>query len=873
MPSVEEFEPIISYLRDKLPQLGFFSTLDDAVKSAPFEKASPEQWKNYLKPGLTIQRQGVSFPLKAEELHYAELHPFLNAVSNGDPTTLQSFQDLHNTDASEISPQSISKRVMREQIQRTRPGFNLDVRMQDNSPYGDGVTLGQARKRLPEIDVVRKHVGVEDPQSMVNRQPTWHHDAQFGNWAYPSGVPGSYEENITTSPDFGVFKSHFTPRDISWSRTSRHLLNPEDPNSPTARLVDEIQSDRHAAAAKKTFLLTPGERAERQAILNQLPGGSIETTGAPARDELINRLKALEDKAMRRPGYRTSEEEQTLTDNPNALNTDLIFNKKPPDTPFKSAADYGLLELKKQLINAVHQGDSYLALSDPQTQIERYGSDPDRDKGMQHIYGQVYPAALEKLARMYGGNVEDLPIRLKDPEGAVPVTFSDVDANNVGEYIQKAYDGLDSPSRIHEALNNLLGEFREKLPPSFEKSQLVDQAKNHLAQLQKTEPDDVELEDPDRFYSNEMVDHRSNARAGLQQSLEGLHKLWTENNSTIQKSFPALKITPELRQRVQQAGVPLFKEGGMVRTHYAGGGSTSPLEQYVQSNVSSSPSSNDGYLNFLVRAQAMGMGLPPADTIFDPIPGMPVTMAEGGAVADQGPVYAQGGPTGPLGAIARGIESGARNPIWGLNPARASSLARLATRLASQLYGLGPHGHPVFMGWLNPTHWGQKGFVKNASSPKIVQEALSVPDQMVRTGILLRELAKKYAPAFMLGSHHPTSEMQAMDPRWSQEASNEVGKIDSAVDQASGLGHAKSLAGILMNMSGDIGPLMGLAHTAEEGSVGRHLLNEIAGWGGGGAGQQESPPSQTAPHLSQADLAQIFSPPQSHLEPDLVQGH
>lgn len=49
---------------------GMFSVLDQLVEDAPFEKATADQWKKYLKPGREAVREDVKFPLRSNELEW-----------------------------------------------------------------------------------------------------------------------------------------------------------------------------------------------------------------------------------------------------------------------------------------------------------------------------------------------------------------------------------------------------------------------------------------------------------------------------------------------------------------------------------------------------------------------------------------------------------------------------------------------------------------------------------------------------------------------------------------------------------------------------------------------------------------------------------
>src|ERR1051326_4442146 len=102
-------DAIAQYVKNKLPQTGFFSTLDELIGSAPFEKAPLNQWKSYLQPGRVLEREGVRFPLKKEELDYS--WP----------------KDLDETWAKNWDNPTIPKEELRSRIRNARPDLRLRV--------------------------------------------------------------------------------------------------------------------------------------------------------------------------------------------------------------------------------------------------------------------------------------------------------------------------------------------------------------------------------------------------------------------------------------------------------------------------------------------------------------------------------------------------------------------------------------------------------------------------------------------------------------------------------------------------------------------------------------------------------------------------
>jgi hypothetical protein len=465
MPKALPLDAALQYLRAKVPQLGMFSTLDELVRAAPFEKAPADQWKNYLQPGLTLQREGVSFPLKKEELDYTKL---------GD-----------------LSGGSLDRNAVLDYVHQNRPDIRRTLNTSDD---GNGY--------LPVFpDENRLTVG----------------DPHYSEYSHSGGVPNSYEENVTTSPDFGSFPSHFSPQDISWSRTTRHPV--DDQQGAIARLIEEIQSDRHEAAAERTGKPIP------------------QTLDQAAENFLLNR-----DAPTERRGYRTPEESQLLERyGPQVQGVDT---RKPPDTPWKDPADYAGLELRKQLLNSVNQGDQYLALTRGADQVARYeqGMGGGKGEGMSYIYDTIYPKALRKLAKQYGADVTDVPISVTSRADIRPPSMREAEADTVYDYFQGVPD---DPESFHRAAGNLLGDFEGLTAPG-------------TSRLYSGTASDINRYGTALERGNEVD---SGLQGDIEDQLHHLHQEWIKTQAptvTTQKTFPAMRITPEVAERVKKAGVPLF---------------------------------------------------------------------------------------------------------------------------------------------------------------------------------------------------------------------------------------------------------------------------------------------------------------------------
>lgn len=455
MPKAQAFNEALQAVKNKIPR-GMFSTLDELIAAHPTQKATAEQWANYLKPGQTLTREGVSFPLKQEELDYTGLSDFFKNI---DPKSKDAI---------------ITGAGLRKMAQRQRPAINRDI---------DPTTF-------------RDYSHNEEP-----------------------GSEDEYSADITTSPDFGDYPTHFSPQALSWSRTTSHVL----PNDGGAlRLIDEIQSDRHARAAEK--IDTPR-------------GKPVSRVGyrTPEQQEEMHKLDGIDD-----------DEDQHFTTAELTRLQDLM--NVPPDAPFKGAADYGSLEMKKQLLNAVRESQDYLGIVRGDDQVGRYpGLKPDQQEGMRYGYDKVYRGVLEKLGRQYGAPMTEIQTQIPAARGGgkAPPSMGAADihdfVDDVSEY---------EPDEYHEAVSGLLKDY-QGLPVQSTAYE------NHLRGAQ----DKLR-----RFQNDPESDATPALQGAIESHLQYLDGEWNKFHrgpiTTGTKSFPAIQLTPEIREKVRKAGVPIWAAAG-----------------------------------------------------------------------------------------------------------------------------------------------------------------------------------------------------------------------------------------------------------------------------------------------------------------------
>lgn len=678
------------YLKNKLPQTGFFSTLDELVASAPFERAPIEQWRNYLQPGRTFEREGVRFPLKKEELDYSGLR--------------NTYPEWEET------KRPVTRDELREYIQKARPEFSLTV----GTDSGNLPARLQPDRELKDANPETRKFGPEMAQS------------EYRNYAFPSN---DYEESMLTSPDFKKFDTHFGPDVLSHSRSTIQ----ETLNDKLMRLVEEIQSDRHQAAAQR------------------LP---------PSLDSFVHD----DNPVGPRQGYRSPEEQETVdtwwsTHRPGDYTPQIdqqyrALNRKPPDAPFKDAADYGLFELKNQLLNASKEGQDYLGIVRGQDISRRFSHNPEEAAGTSHIYDKVYQAQLDKLARQYGIPVESVPTKVGKSVDFSTDTMRELESESIDDLMDYVDDHLTQNTNgvvsLTQAAHGLwpLRDVTDELE-AYDPDR-ADTTRRMVREMQR-------LVRQGRSGEEEFADYWEKVRSNLNQ-MHQMHvaEIRAEDPTTPVKTRPvvdfrALALSPEIREKILRVGIPIWSLGatGAIGSLMQDGESDEPVNGYAEGGKVKSVI--DALSRFKLSKdkadfhREAGGSKATLDSLLEALRKRADLTPEQRAqqVKDQtnraweqntpnDPEFAEGGFIERLGSLARKFGFGEH----GMDPEAQDNRARIVAGLMSQLAGAtkegagGPSGgigtdeDNIFV--INPN----TGDVHIGWRPGMVDEVMSLPTLM-----------------------------------------------------------------------------------------------------------------------------------------------
>ena len=551
------------------PQEGFFSILDELITNAPIDEVSGDQWRNYLKPGRALDREGVQFPLQKRELEETGLTRLL-----------------------EGSPElDYNKGILRDYINQSRPSYNTKIKNQ----YRDDHTLSHSLLRGVSGD-------------------------EFGQ--------KPYSESLTSLEDLDWKGGHYEPDTLQWSRVS----GLDDGNEMT-RLVEEIQNDTAREPHKSPSrwqvhgLISPEESAAIHSIdtkIEELAAQRRQEPLYPHEDRQLENLRDAKEKLTtqylerhgRKMGTRSPEgqaEMDRLRKIRDEDGEDLSAIEKvrlrqletqvPSGLPMSDLSDYSMFELKKQLLNAVEDGDDYLAIVRGIDQAERSSFAPDSKQaaGASQTYDKIHAGNLRKLAGQYGAEFEEARqiggIQGRGGSGLfslvgelghndlADVEMDLIDMANDGLYTGREDDVRDMAASIyiHDMEREAATHFMGNTPPDVENAlQTMREMSTYLRQLEDKVVANYKRLTVEGFkgktkrlraqdFAKKVEEPYHDAVVRAMRAASKLDEYAGESgygdgtgNLGKTKDFPSLRITPEVADRVKKAGVGMAK-GGKVK--------------------------------------------------------------------------------------------------------------------------------------------------------------------------------------------------------------------------------------------------------------------------------------------------------------------
>lgn len=541
MAKSRDLQRLLQYQRSQAPKPGMFSTLDELIEASPRENMSPTEWMEWLQSGRILTRDGTQFPLKKAELQDTGLREYL--------------EDVQPADIDEAG--RVNRSDLQYQLQGQRPILGETYGVPGQRPY--------------------TFTNVPDETGAPTRTQTT--KLEYSDPRYQHESSGStYEESVTRLEGLAEKQMHYPDDTVSWSRTTTHELprlidmDTADDVPPVdqgrVRLVEEIQSDVHQLGRKEGYQ-TDELRAERERI-------------SPALQDLYTKYGDADD---------FPPEGRAIWDRVGVID-EILTEGVSQDVPFKDPKEYGRVELSKQLINAAENDEQYLALTRGADQIERYAVGlNDRSRGgMEHIYDKIYLSALRALARRYGAQMTEVNVPVKATSDSRLHSVAETGSENVREMRWVLDDFIESGDAdewmgVADSYKEVLGELDKEFPwtpqnrPMFEDAQRkVNTVVQEIESIAHEDTVFQELAEEGTSLTEEAFEDRFNIRsnnpniredlsmymdqADTQLSvLEDMYNQFLGVDTTQMKTFPALEITPEVRDKILKVGIPLYGAG------------------------------------------------------------------------------------------------------------------------------------------------------------------------------------------------------------------------------------------------------------------------------------------------------------------------
>ena len=651
-------------LKDK-----FFSVLTELARNAR-QPMPLNQWEKYLRPGQTLERGGVRFPLRADEVRYG---PFSRLLSN---LTLQN--------QGSIKPEDLANLL--EDIGRQEGGGYPKFRslLPVRSPRGPWMSY-EDQWQLPGEKLTQSEELTLQPGSEFVPS-TSHFGGQEGllSWhrATRRPVSGAVTEPITPASLDEIGRQIAEEDGANWDELGPNVRQhyrsiARDADVPvtvksgeTAYNIEEIQSDWHQRGREEGYQLPENQVKDNiRKGLRIIPNHTDPETGDFIENPTMEvwRERQPNDQDFD-PDIRQRYLGQLRPDEDLNAWVERRYNEIPdkgkgiPYAPYKDT--YAELELRKGLARAVENGDSYVTWTTGDQQVDRYGqamrSSVDEIKwikrpdgkydiapykgghdigaderfagldvngledllgvdiakrvtlgegstgtgskiwphiqgeqgsisgdnltvggsGMRLFYDRKVPEEARKLAAQYGGEVTKVkipkPIEPSTSQVALLSRLQLIDARSFNVF-EEFNDSFNSLMREMEITQEMLEDGNDEfgfLHVYSNFGRLTDQYDKWLAGRTTRDNFDAALVD----YRNSISELKRNINRGQSSDQE----VW------------ALKITPQMREKILKAGLPLFSGTGALAVSglygddaqaqvegYAEGGRILPSEGYA----------------------------------------------------------------------------------------------------------------------------------------------------------------------------------------------------------------------------------------------------------------------------------------------------
>jgi hypothetical protein len=184
------------------------------------------------------------------------------------------------------------------------------------------------------------------------------------------------------------------------------------------------------------------------------------------------------------------------------------------------------------------------------------------------MYDKIYAGELKKLARRYGATVEDIEITVNrhlDPDQLqMPQPLDNSGYDSMAEVMEGVFKSWDSsPVKAtndldiwYESMKDVNWTEGADQKGAAQLAKRIDKFRKRLA---------AEAQVGDESWQKMMRADLENIGTEFEVIIETWRRATHVGEETVTKSFPAIKITPEVRERILEAGVAQFQRGGLVR--------------------------------------------------------------------------------------------------------------------------------------------------------------------------------------------------------------------------------------------------------------------------------------------------------------------